>query len=181
MTTAVLGFDQAGVDRCREARIVQLDGEVFALRLAGDLLPGRAELGRAGEDAEGGAALAVAFGGNDFALTLRVRVLTAPAKPFSFSFLVKVPMVAIVVFLFLSGRTIATSMRVVRPGAIGPAPARGPRRACAMGWAFRTGTKWKAAGDGFFGSRCKAEGGGKKSATDVAGDERGEAGPRSDP
>jgi hypothetical protein len=31
-------------------------------------------------------------------------------------------MVAIVVFLFLSGRTIATSMRVVSPGTIGPAP-----------------------------------------------------------
>ena len=77
-------------------------------------------------------------------------------------------MVAIVVFLFLSGRTIATSMRVVRPGAIGPAP-------------FRAGTEWKTAGDGFFGSRCKAEGGGKKLATDVAGDERGEADPRSDP
>jgi hypothetical protein len=77
-------------------------------------------------------------------------------------------MVAIVVFLFLSGRTIATSMRVVRPEAIGPAP-------------VRAGTKWKAAGDGFFASRCKAEGGGKKLATDVAGDDRGEAGLRSDP
>jgi hypothetical protein len=31
-------------------------------------------------------------------------------------------MVAIVVFLFLSGRSIATSMGVVRPGALGPAP-----------------------------------------------------------
>jgi len=31
-------------------------------------------------------------------------------------------MVAIVVFLFLSGRSIATSMGVVRPGTIGPAP-----------------------------------------------------------
>ena len=41
---AVLGLDQAGVDRRREARIVQLDGEGFALRLAGGLLPGRAEL-----------------------------------------------------------------------------------------------------------------------------------------
>jgi hypothetical protein len=42
--------------------------------------------------------------------------LTAPVKPAPFSFLVKVPMVAIVVFLFLSGRTIATSMGVVRSG-----------------------------------------------------------------
>lgn len=45
----------------------------------------------------------------------------------------------------------------------------------------RAGTKWKAAGDGFFASRCKAGGGGKKLAADVAGDERGEAGLRSDP
>lgn len=58
--------------------------------------------------------------------------------------------------LFLSGRTIATSMVVVRPGAIGPAP-------------LGAGTTWKAAGDGFFASRCKAEGGGKKLAADVAG------------
>ncbi|OCW57410.1 hypothetical protein [Hoeflea olei] len=45
-------------------------------------------------------------------------------------------MVAIVVFLFLSGRSIATSMGVLRPGTLGPAP-------------VRAGTKWKAAGDGF--------------------------------
>ena len=44
MGFAVLALDQAGVDRGGEARIVQLDGEVFALRLAGGLLPGRAEL-----------------------------------------------------------------------------------------------------------------------------------------
>ena len=143
MGLSVLGFDQAGVDRCREARIVQLDGEVFALRFAGGLLPGRAELGRTGEDAEVRAALAFALGGNELALTLRVRVLTAPVKPAPFSFFVKVPMVAIVVFLFLSGRTIATSMVVVRPGTIGPAP-------------LGAGTKWKAAGGGFFASRCKA-------------------------
>ncbi|WP_298497948.1 hypothetical protein [uncultured Maritimibacter sp.] len=65
-------------------------------------------------------------------------------------------MVAIVVFLFLSGRTIATSMAVVRPGTVGPAP-------------LGAGTSWKAAGDSFFVSRCNAEGGGKKLAADVAG------------
>ncbi len=65
---SVLGLDQAGVDRCREARIVQLDGEVFALRLAGSLPPGRAELGRAGEDAEVGAALALALSGDELRL-----------------------------------------------------------------------------------------------------------------
>src|SRR3546814_5202906 len=34
---------------------------------------------------------------------------------------------------------------------------------------FRSGTSWKASGDFFFASRCKAEGGGKKLAADVAG------------
>jgi len=43
--------------------------------------------------------------GTNLALALRVRVLTAPVKPAPFSFWVKVPMVAIVAFLFLSGRT----------------------------------------------------------------------------
>jgi len=42
---AVLGLDQAGIDRRGEARIVQLDGEIFALRLAGGLLPGRTKIG----------------------------------------------------------------------------------------------------------------------------------------
>src|SRR5260370_40045189 len=37
---AALGLDQAGIDRRGKARIVQLDGEIFALRLAGGLLPG---------------------------------------------------------------------------------------------------------------------------------------------
>lgn len=59
-------------------------------------------------------------------------------------------------------------MGVLRPGTLGPAP-------------VRAGTKWKAAGGSFFASRCKAKGGGKKLATDVEGDGRGEAGLRSDP
>ena len=75
MAAAVLGFDQAGVDRRREARIVQLDGEVFALRLAGGLLPGRAELGRAGEDAKVGAALAFALGEDELGLDVEVQGL----------------------------------------------------------------------------------------------------------
>lgn len=45
---------------------------------------------------------------------------------------------------------------VDRPGTIGPHP-------------IGAGTKWRAAGDSFFASRCKAEGGGKKLAADVAG------------
>ena len=42
---AALGLDQAGIDRRGKARIVQLDGEIFALRLAGGLLPGCAKIG----------------------------------------------------------------------------------------------------------------------------------------
>lgn len=45
-------FDQGGVDRSREARIVQLDGEVVALGVLGGLLPGGAQLDVAGVDAE---------------------------------------------------------------------------------------------------------------------------------
>jgi len=45
---------------------------------------------------------------------------------------------------------------VDRPGTIGPHP-------------IGAGTTWRAAGDSFFASRCKAEGGGKKLAADVAG------------
>src|SRR5882757_6067458 len=62
---AVLGLNQAGVDRHGKARIVQLDGEIFALRLAGGLLPGSAKIRCTGEDAEVGAALAVALRGDE--------------------------------------------------------------------------------------------------------------------
>src|SRR6266481_4213819 len=47
---ALVGVDQAGVDRSREARVVQLDREVGPV-LAGGLHPGGAEFGVAGEDA----------------------------------------------------------------------------------------------------------------------------------
>ena len=40
-----LTFHQRGVDRGREARIVELDREIFALGLASGLLPGGAEFG----------------------------------------------------------------------------------------------------------------------------------------
>src|SRR6202171_4785484 len=51
---AFLAFhlNQGGVDRSREARVVQLDREVVALGILGGLLPGRAQLNVAGEDAE---------------------------------------------------------------------------------------------------------------------------------
>ena len=50
---AIVRVDQAGVDRSREARVVQLDRQIVAV-LAGGLLPGGAEFGGAGEDAEVG-------------------------------------------------------------------------------------------------------------------------------
>lgn len=39
-----LDLDQRGVDRSREARIVELDREIFAIAAARGLLPGGAEL-----------------------------------------------------------------------------------------------------------------------------------------
>ena len=45
-------LDQGGVDRSREARVVQLDREIVALGVLGGLLPGRAQFDVAGEDAE---------------------------------------------------------------------------------------------------------------------------------
>src|SRR3954468_19800797 len=47
-----LHLDQGGIDRSREARIVQLDREVIALGVLGGLLPSRSQLDIAGEDAE---------------------------------------------------------------------------------------------------------------------------------
>ena len=45
-------LDQGGVDRSREARVVQLDREVVAFGLLGLLLPPGAQFDVAGEDAE---------------------------------------------------------------------------------------------------------------------------------
>lgn len=43
-TLLAFHLDQRGVDRSREARIVQLDREVIALGVPGGLLPGRTQL-----------------------------------------------------------------------------------------------------------------------------------------
>src|SRR5260370_18277841 len=45
-------LDQGGVDRSREARIVQLDREVVALGVPSGLLPSRSQFDITGEDAE---------------------------------------------------------------------------------------------------------------------------------
>jgi hypothetical protein len=102
---AFLAFhlDQGGVDRSWEARVVQLDGEVVAIRVLGGLLPGRAQLHSAGEDAEVWTLLGGLSTRASLALTLRVRVRIEPEKPLPLE--VKVPMVAIVVsFQFFGPR-----------------------------------------------------------------------------
>src|SRR5882724_2062150 len=85
--------------------------------------------------------LSPSAGTNFTVLTLRLRVLTVPVKPFSV--LVKVPMVAIVVFLF----------------PIGPRQSRPRWRSFDRGRSDRTRRAQRqrlTAADGFFASRCKA-------------------------
>ncbi len=75
---ALLAFnlDQGGVDRGGEARVVQLDREVVALRLLRSLLPGGAELGVAAvEDAEVRAFFGGALGAGDLGLDVEVEGL----------------------------------------------------------------------------------------------------------
>ena len=75
---AFLAFDldQGGVDRSGEARVVQLDREVVALRLLRGLLPGGAELGVAAvEDAEVRAFFRGALGADDLGLDVEVEGL----------------------------------------------------------------------------------------------------------
>src|SRR5712672_2318411 len=111
--------------------------------------------------------LSPSAGTNFTVLTLRLRVLTVPVKPFSV--LVKVPMVAIVVFLFPIG----------------------PRQSRPRWWSFDRGRSDRTrraqrqrltAADGFFASRCKARHARRKKAGGgCCEDDRGEAGLRSDP
>src|SRR5712664_3301354 len=112
--------------------------------------------------------LSPSAGTNFTVLTLRLRVLTVPVKPFSV--LVKVPMVAIVVFLFPIG----------------------PRQSRPRWWSFDRGRSDRTrraqrqrltAADGFFASRCKARHARRKKSWRrlLREDDRGEAGLRSDP
>ncbi|KUM24442.1 hypothetical protein AU467_30055 [Mesorhizobium loti] len=156
MLAAILGLDQAGVDRGGKARIVQLDGEIFALRFASGFLPGRTEFVVPARMRKSGPRSLSPSVATNLALTLRVRVLTEPVKPEPFSFLVKLPMVAIAVFLLFLGPRLSR-------------PRRGSWDRRRSTRTRRAGTQWKAGGGGFFASRCKAAGGGKKLATDVAG------------
>jgi len=124
---AVFAFDfrQRRVDRSREARVVELDREVVAVGLGGALLPGGAELDIAGVDAEVRALVGRVSTPAMRALTLRARVRIEPVKPFSV--VVKVPMVAIVLFPFRSIGPRPSRPRWLsqRPGTIGPHLKRG--------------------------------------------------------
>src|SRR6266699_5121028 len=119
---AVFGLDQAGIDRRVEARIVQLDREIFALRLAGGLLPGCTKIRSTREDAEVGAALAIALRGDELhGLDVEAQGLDRAGEAVlglgegADGCHCRVP---------FSNRAapIATSMVVVRPGTIGPHP-----------------------------------------------------------
>src|ERR1700730_14608681 len=70
-SVAVTAFnrDQRGEDRRREARVVKLDREVFAACARG-LLPCRAELGLAREDAIIGSLVVVLLGPRDLGLDI---------------------------------------------------------------------------------------------------------------
>jgi hypothetical protein len=122
-------LDQGGVDRSREARIVQLDREVIALGVLRGLLPSRAQLDIAGEDSEVRALFRGVLDATSLALALRARVRTVPVKPLPFE--VKVPMVAIVVSFQFPGprpsrpRWLATDRRRSTRTPKGPAHSRG--------------------------------------------------------
>jgi len=141
-----LGFGQSSVDRSREGRIVQLDRDVVAVLAAG-LLPSRAALDRADREAEIGGLVALLVDRTEGG-ALRVSVLMVPLKE-PLAAWVKVPMVAMSKFLLLRATTAAASMAIGEAGMIGRAP-------------LAAGAQRRMATRGFFVSRCKAEGGGKK-------------------
>ncbi len=95
---AALVGEEAGVERRRQARVVDLDREVFPL-LRRDLGPSGSDLGLAEVDAVGGSVLVrpVVHHHDRDLLALIVRVAMSPVKPVSVW--VKVPMVAMIVIL----------------------------------------------------------------------------------
>src|SRR5712675_2908969 len=139
---AALGLDQAGIDRRGEARIVQLDGEVFALRLAGGLFPGCTKIRCSREDAEVGAALAVTLRGDELhGLDVQAQGLDRAGEA----------------VLGLGEGADGCHCRVPFP--------IGPRQSRPRWWSFDRGRSDRTrraqrqrltAADGFFASRCKA-------------------------
>src|SRR5262249_46931172 len=143
-------LDEVGVDRSREARIVELDREVVAA-FARALRPGGPVLGASGIAPNAGAlvahpiglrddayALALQAQGDDLALELVARLLEGAdichvTSPWLFE-----------------PATIAASMAICRPKAIAAAPVFGPERS--GGWRRRD----------FVGSRGMGEAQGKK-------------------
>jgi hypothetical protein len=63
-----IDLHQRGVDRCRKARIVELDREILAITVAGGLLSGGAEFGGAGEDAIAGCLVVLLVARGEFRL-----------------------------------------------------------------------------------------------------------------
>lgn len=72
-------LDQGGVDRSGEARVVQLDREVFAA-FCGDLLPGGTEFDIAGEYAEVGSPVGRVFDADQLGLDVEVEGLDRTAE-----------------------------------------------------------------------------------------------------
>jgi hypothetical protein len=98
---AVLALDHAGVDRAGKLGSSSLT-ERYSRRV---LQAAPNSVAPAKMRKSGPRSLSPSVGTNFKVLTSRVMVLTAPVKPAEpLSFLVKVPMVAIVVFIFVSGR-----------------------------------------------------------------------------
>ena len=127
---AVLSFDQAGIDRGRERRIVEGHGDVLPPGLAG-LLPRRADVVAGGLQAEVRGLLVVPLSlGTSLTLTLSVRVRSVPVKP-SLS-AVKVPMLAMMKLLLVEQGS--------RPSRPCCDPAGGDGRAAPLAVA----TQWRA-------------------------------------
>ena len=114
---AVLSFDQAGIDRGRERRIVEGHGDVLPPGLAG-LLPRRADVVAGGLQAEVRGLLVVPLSlGTSLTLTLSVRVRSVPVKP-SLS-AVKVPMLAMMKLLWWNKVRAHRVLVVIRPAGTG--------------------------------------------------------------
>src|SRR5258708_19359586 len=121
---AVVGLDEGGIGWRGEGWIVQVDGQIFALRLAGGLLPGCTKIRCTREDAEVGAALAIALRRDELhGLDVEAQGLDRAGEAVlglgegADGCHCRVP---------FSNRAapIATSMVVVRPGTIVPHPKR---------------------------------------------------------
>ena len=124
----ILVVEEVGIDRSVEARIVQLDREIIAA-LGGALGPGGADLGAPNIDAVAGSVIVGPVGLGDDAHALG---LDAEGDDFSLELVAGFLECANVSHkcspcsLFFEPATIAASMAINRPEAIGAAPACRP-------------------------------------------------------